>query len=83
MAQEPKKGPYNTSQFELTSIVATTKNLFNLSGFLTKRDMWSGSLDELLLDAPRTDTPMHLPDAPKAGVSWGVCCVRIGDVRFV
>jgi hypothetical protein len=26
------------SQFELTSVPATVKNLFNLSGFLTKRD---------------------------------------------
>ena len=29
--QEPK-GPYNTSQFELTSVPATVKTLFNLSG---------------------------------------------------
>ena len=70
VAQEPQQGPFNTSQFELTSIVATAKNLFNLSGFLTKRDMWSGSLDELLLDEIRTDTPMHLPDAPPAGAPW-------------
>jgi phospholipase C len=79
VAKEPKKGPFNTSQFELTSIVSTTKNLFNLSGFLTKRDMWSGSLDELLLDAPRTDTPMHLPDAPAAALPWDPVPPIAGD----
>ena len=27
---------------------------------------WAGSFDELLtLDSPRTDAPMHLPQAPK------------------
>ena len=62
--QRPK-GPYNTSQFELSSMPATIKNLFNLSGFLTKRDAWAGSLTELFtLDKPRTDAPMHFPDAP-------------------
>ncbi|KAK3280572.1 hypothetical protein CYMTET_11592 [Cymbomonas tetramitiformis] len=68
--QEPK-GPTNTSQFELTSVSATIKNLFNLSSFLTKRDAWAGSFDELLLDEPRTDCPMHLPEAPKPAAPWG------------
>ena len=68
--QEPK-GPYNTSQFELTSVAATVKTLFNLSGFLTKRDAWAGSFDELLtLDAPREDAPLHLPEAPKPAVPF-------------
>jgi phospholipase C len=66
------KGPYNTSQFELTSVPATVKNLFNLSGFLTKRDAWAGSFDELLLDKPRpeADCPLHLPEAPKPAAPW-------------
>jgi phospholipase C len=64
--QRPR-GPYNDSEFDLTSVCATTKQLFNLSSFLTKRDEWSGSFDELLtLDEPRTDAPMHLPEAPVA-----------------
>lgn len=67
--QEPT-GPTNTSQFDHTSVLATMKNMFNLSGFLTKRDMWAGSFDELLLDTPRTDTPLHLPDAPKPAAPW-------------
>ena len=62
--KEPKDGPTNTSQFDHTSIPASLKHIFNLTGFLTKRDMWSGSVHSLLLDEPRTDTPLHLPDAP-------------------
>ena len=69
--QEPKEGPTNTSQFELSSIPATVKNLFNLSGFLTKRDKWAGSFHELLADAPRDDAPMHLPQAPAPAKPWG------------
>ena len=69
--QEPK-GPTNSSQFELSSIPATIHNLFNLSLFLTKRDAWAGSFDELLLDAPRpeADCPMHLPDPPTPAHPW-------------
>ena len=40
--QEPK-GPYNTSQFDHTSVPATLKGLFNLTGFLTQRDRWAGA----------------------------------------
>ena len=47
------RSPYNTSQFELTSVAASVKHLFNLSTFLTKRDAWSGNFEELLMDAPR------------------------------
>lgn len=68
--QEPKRGPTNTSQFELTSVPATIKNLFNLSFFLTQRDAWAGSFDELLLEVPRSDTPLHLPDAPLPASPW-------------
>ena len=50
--QEPS-GPTNTSQFELSSIPATIHSLFNLSMFLTKRDEWAGTFDELLLDEVR------------------------------
>ena len=58
-------GPTPTSVFELSSVPATIKHLFNLSSFLTKRDAWAGSFDELLtLSKPRTDAPLHLPDAP-------------------
>ena len=68
--QGPKHGPFNTSQFELTSVPATVKNLFNLSFFLTKRDAWAGNFEELLLETPRTDAPMHLPAAPPPATPW-------------
>jgi len=67
--QEPK-GPTATSQFDETSLLATAKNLFNLSSFLTKRDAWAGSFDELLLNEPRTDCPMHFPEPPKPASPW-------------
>jgi hypothetical protein len=59
-------------RFELSSIPATLHNLFNLSLFLSKRDEWAGSFDELLLDSPRddSDSPMHLPDPPRPAVPW-------------
>ena len=69
--QDPK-GPYNDSQFDLSSICTSAKHLFGLPGFLSKRDAWAGSFDELLLDTPRSieDTPMHLPAAPKPKVPF-------------
>ena len=67
--QEPR-GPFATSQFELTSVPATIKRLFNLSSFLTKRDAWAGSFDELLADRPRQDTPLHLPEPPEPSSPW-------------
>jgi len=58
-------GPTPTSLYEHTSLAATLKSLFNLTSFLTKRDAWAGDFSkELDLDAPRTDCPMHMPDAP-------------------
>jgi phospholipase C len=64
-------GPTPTSQFELTSIPATAKNLFNLPTFLTNRDAWAGSFHELLTEPkPRADAPMHLPDAPLPATPW-------------
>jgi len=66
VVSEPAVKPYNDSQYDGTSIVATIKRLFDLPDFLTKRDAWSASFDHLFdeLAAPRNDTPMHLPDAP-------------------
>lgn len=57
-------GPTNTSKFDLASIPATVKNLFGLPHFLSERDAWSGSFHEAFTTPPRTDTPVHLPDAP-------------------
>ena len=67
--QEPKRGPFRSSQFELSSIPATAKELFGLPEFLTKRDAWAAPFTELLtLDSPRQDCPMTLP-APPEGVA--------------
>lgn len=68
--QEPKQGPFQSSQFDLTSLIATARTLFNLTSPLTKRDAWAASFEELLLDSPRSDAPMHLPDAPPPAKPW-------------
>lgn len=39
-------------------------------GFLTDRDRWAGTFDELLLDTPRTDTPQFLPEGPAPTGNW-------------
>jgi hypothetical protein len=45
-----------------------------LPGFLTNRDRWAGSFEELLtLDEPRTDAPLHLPTAPKPATPFPAC----------
>mmetsp|Transcript_8908 Transcript_8908/g.23122 ORF Transcript_8908/g.23122 Transcript_8908/m.23122 type:complete len:514 (+) Transcript_8908:67-1608(+) len=57
--------PFPNSEFEHSSIPATLKNLFGLPRFLTRRDAWAGSFhEELTEQAPRTDAPLHLPEAP-------------------
>jgi len=38
----PENGPTPDSQYELASIPATLKNIFNLPNHLTKRDAWAG-----------------------------------------
>ena len=62
----PQHGPFPTSEFEHSSIPATIKKLFNLPHFLTKRDAWAGTLDELwtgdnALNEIRDDCPRFLP----------------------
>eukprot|EP01052_Picozoa_sp_SAG31_P036874 SAG31_NODE_4664_length_3056_cov_3.064592_6_plen_62_part_01 len=53
-------------------MLATAKSFFGLGGFLTDRDAWAGTFDELLLDTPRPDSdmPMHLPEAPQPATPW-------------
>lgn len=47
------------------------KNLFGLTSFLTTRDSWAGNIEEILTEAaPRTDCPVHLPDAPDPVSPW-------------
>ncbi|TKV90118.1 hypothetical protein SEVIR_9G007400v4 [Setaria viridis] len=62
----PPSGPYPTSEFEHSSIPATVKKIFNLDGFLTRRDAWAGTFDSVLTrDTPRTDCPVTLPEPVK------------------
>ena len=52
MIQEPKNGPFPSSEFDLASIASTVHRLFNLSTQLTERTMWSAPFDELLVCVP-------------------------------
>jgi hypothetical protein len=71
----PQK-PTPTSQYDLTSIMATSRKLLavlNGTGPLTKRDAWAATFEHALmtLDAPRTDCPIWLPSAPPPSRSVG------------
>jgi len=57
--------PASDSQYDLTSIIATTRKLLGMrSGPLTKRDAWSATFEQALsLRQPRANCP-HLPPAP-------------------
>eukprot|EP01043_Picozoa_sp_COSAG02_P038190 COSAG02_NODE_2926_length_7728_cov_3.194521_6_plen_399_part_00 len=73
--QKPKAAPppgKPPRQYDHTSMLASAKSFFQLGGFLTERDAWAGTFDELLLDVPRQqgDMPMHLPDAPEPSTPW-------------
>jgi hypothetical protein len=65
-APPPSQKPAPSSEFELTSIIATTRRLLGMSaGPLTARDAWSATFEHVLsLDEPRTDCPAHTPPAP-------------------
>ena len=68
--------PTPSSEYELTSIIASTRKLLNMdTGPLTNRDAWSATFDHAILelDEARTDCPLHLPDAlPPAMPQHGV-----------
>jgi len=66
VVHSPQIKPYNTSQFELSSIPATVKRMFNLPHFLTKRDEWAAPFDYILSEpAPRKDCLKDLPQVPQ------------------
>lgn len=73
VVHEPRLKPSPTSQFEHSSIPATVKKLFNLSSdFLTKRDSWAATFEDLftLRDTPRTDCPSE--NTPPLGSSSSI-----------
>jgi len=58
------QAPNATSQFESTSIIATSNKILGVPGTMTARGAWAGTFDNLLLErtTPRTDCPVTLPD---------------------
>jgi len=58
--------PTPASQFEHSSIASTLKKMLNLPDFLTKRDEWASSFEDLFTErtSPRTDCPKTLPVPP-------------------
>jgi phospholipase C len=69
------KKPFDTSEFDLTSIISTVRHMFSpieQNGSttidpLTKRDAWSAHFEGRLftkLTKPRADCPMKLPEVP-------------------
>lgn len=66
-APTPAQQPTPTSQFSLSSILATSQRLLGLKGGpLTKRDAWAATFDNLVTtrSSPRTDCPKTLPSLP-------------------
>lgn len=54
--------PTPTSAFEHSSIAATMRKVFGWDEFLTKRDAWAATFEDVFsLPAPRTDCPVTLP----------------------
>ncbi|KAJ7294442.1 hypothetical protein O6H91_Y256900 [Diphasiastrum complanatum] len=61
------QGPTPSSHYEHSSIPATVKKIFELqSDFLTKRDAWAATFENILQtrSTPRTDCPENLPNPP-------------------
>eukprot|EP01123_Difflugia_compressa_P012662 TRINITY_DN5515_c0_g1_i1.p1 TRINITY_DN5515_c0_g1~~TRINITY_DN5515_c0_g1_i1.p1 ORF type:complete len:491 (-),score=88.80 TRINITY_DN5515_c0_g1_i1:21-1493(-) len=55
-------GPTPTSQYEHSSFSATMKKLYNLPNYLTKRDEWAATFEDVFsLSSARTDCPTTLP----------------------
>lgn len=52
-------GPRPDSQYEHSSIAATVKKIFGLDQFLTKRDEWAGTFEQIFSQrtTPRDDCP--------------------------
>eukprot|EP01059_Diplonema_ambulator_P000654 TRINITY_DN1053_c0_g1_i4.p1 TRINITY_DN1053_c0_g1~~TRINITY_DN1053_c0_g1_i4.p1 ORF type:complete len:487 (+),score=169.97 TRINITY_DN1053_c0_g1_i4:205-1665(+) len=61
------QGPTPNSEYDLTSLLSTMKNMFGLGDHLSKRSAWAGTYDQYLMELtePRTDCPTELPPAPK------------------
>jgi hypothetical protein len=64
-APPPQQRPFPDSEFDLTSIISTSRKLLGLKNAepLTARDKWSATFEHVLsLQQPRKDCPLHMPD---------------------
>src|SRR5215469_9947300 len=57
------KGVVYSKPLQHTSVLATVRRLFGMSGALTRRDAGAASFEELFLSVPRSDTPASLSSA--------------------
>ena len=88
----PPKGqmPARDSKYDLTSIMATARKL--LPGLaaappLTRRDAWAATFEHVIeeLDEPRTDCPLHLPEAPApaAAAATGAASAHLAEGEYL
>jgi len=65
-APPPAQKPFPNSEYELTSIISTTRKILGMKEEpLTQRDAWAATFEHILsMKEPRTDCPEHLPEAP-------------------
>ncbi|KAL4497152.1 hypothetical protein ABPG72_019472 [Tetrahymena utriculariae] len=67
LIKEPQQQqkPFNTSQFEHSSIISTVMKIFNLEYNFSKRTEWAATFDDILTrTSPRTDCPAQLAYIP-------------------
>jgi phospholipase C len=57
------KGVVYSKPLQHTSVLATARKLFGISGALSRRDAAAATFEELFLPVPRTDTPASLSGA--------------------
>jgi len=62
------QAPSQYSQWDSTSLIATTNKILGINPSMTNRTAWAGLFDNLLLErtTPRTDCPVTLPDIAPA-----------------
>jgi phospholipase C len=55
-------GPMSNSEYEHSSVAATLKKILGFPNFLTNRDAWAGTFENIFLNlsSPRTDCPVTL-----------------------
>ncbi|KAL3678449.1 hypothetical protein R1sor_021405 [Riccia sorocarpa] len=71
-------GPTPDSEFEHSSVAATVKKIFGLGDFLTRRDSWAGTFEDVFSQRtePRDDCPTELPTPP-----WSLRHVPVDENR--